>query len=159
MRAVSIRSSAFLQVLDVRPTLARGDHPVDEVLAAADALAPGGVVELIVPFEPRPLMQRLVEHGCTVQSFAPATAGDPWVVRAGKGGLAPLRDYADLEAPEPLERVLADVTALPPGTPYLARLPRNPVMLVPQLEARGLEHALTQRPDGSALLWARRAPA
>ena len=140
-------------VLDVRPVLARGEHPLAEALATVEALEEQGLLELVAPFEPRPLMAKLREAGCEVTS---ARQGDgTWLVRAGKGGLAPLEDYAELAPPEPMERVLAAVAALPPGAVFVARLPRDPLLVKPHLEARGLAWQVAVRPDGTAVLWVR----
>lgn len=145
--------SHCLCVLDVRPVLARGEHPLEEALAAAAALEEHGVLELVAPFEPRPLMAKLRGAGCEV-----ASARQPdgtWLVRAGKGALAPLEELAELTPPEPLERVLEAVAALPPGAVLVAHLPRDPLLLKPQLEARGLAWQVALRPDRSAVLWVR----
>lgn len=143
-----------LLVLDVRPTLARGAHPLVEVLAAADALAPQGVLELIAPFEPRPLMAKLRERGCEVTSHLEPDG--TWLVRAGHPRLAPLMPLAHLPAPEPMEQVLHAAARLAPGEVVTAHLPRDPQLLKPELSARGLTWCTAPRPDGTAVLWMRR---
>lgn len=140
-------------VLDVRPVIARGEHPLLEALAAAGALEERGVLELIAPFEPRPLMAKLRDAGCEVVSAQQADGS--WLVRAGKGSLPPLAEYAELTPPEPLERVLEAVSLLPPGAVFVAHLPRDPLLVRPQLEARGLAWQVALRPDRSAVLWVR----
>ena len=49
--------------LDVRPTLAAGGEPFDEIMRAIAALAPGEDLELIAPFEPMPLYDVLARRG------------------------------------------------------------------------------------------------
>jgi uncharacterized protein (DUF2249 family) len=139
--------------MDVRPVIARGEHPLVEVLAAADAMEPLEVLELIAPFEPRPLMARLRDVGCEVVSQRQDDG--TWLVRAGKGQLPPLEELTLLPAPEPLERVLESVSGLQPGAVFTAHLPRDPLLLKPHLDSRGLAWRVALRPDGSAVLWVR----
>ena len=49
--------------LDVRPILAMGEEPFGAILAAADLLPEGGVLELTAPFEPAPLYRVLAGRG------------------------------------------------------------------------------------------------
>jgi hypothetical protein len=65
-------------------------------------------------------------------------------------------DLRELEAPEPLERILAASSALPPGDDLLVRTPRFPRMLFPHLDARGLDWEAAECADQSALVWVRR---
>ncbi len=140
-------------MLDVRPTLARGDHPVEEVLAAAAALADDGVLEIIAPFEPRPLMRKLEAQGFSVAS---SEREGVWAVRVGKRPLPALLDSSELSPPEPMERTLEAAVALAPGAVLLALVPRVPRLLLPELEGRGFAVSVAERPDGTALVWVRR---
>jgi len=153
MAAVSERNCC-LEVLDVRPVIAKGEHPLAEVMTIAQALEPNGVLELIAPFEPRPLMARLRDAGCEVTSQHQPDG--TWLVRAGKDHLAPLEELTLLPAPEPLERVLEASARLLPGAVFTAHLPRNPALLTPHLEARGLRWKVAERPDGTAVVWVKR---
>jgi hypothetical protein len=169
-----------LAVFDVRPILATGEHPLSEVLARLEALAPTGVLEVVAPFEPRPLVRLLRERGMHVEALAPPgaeAAGDAsgescadahacapprvsadaptWVLRISPSPLPPLEELTQLEAPLPLERVLEACAALPAGRVYMAHLPRQPQLLVPHLERRGLEWHSAPRPDGTVVLWVR----
>jgi len=65
-------------------------------------------------------------------------------------------DLRDLEAPEPMERVLAATAGLAPGGTYAARVPRYPRLLLPRLEERGLHCEVVEEPDGTALVRVRR---
>lgn len=146
-------TGTYLALIDLRPAIARGDHPIGQVLAAVESLAPTGVLELVAPFEPRPMLERLRALDCEVS--ATHMPDGSWIVRIARGSLPPLDDLSDLAAPEPLERALAQCTGLAAGAVYCARLPRTPAMLLAQLDARGLEWRALERPDGSAVIWVR----
>lgn len=152
MRAVQSPSPTRLQIMDVRPTIAAGDHPIDAVMAASEALSPDGLLEIVAPFEPLPLMKKLAARGFHIGS---QRHSDAWIVQVAKRALPPTEDLTDLEPPEPLHRVLSAVSAIAPGAVYLARLPRTPAPLIAQLQARGIEYEVALRPDGSAVLWVR----
>ncbi len=47
------------RVLDVRPILAAGGEPLEEILAAAGGVPTGGSLVVIAPFEPVPLFGAL----------------------------------------------------------------------------------------------------
>lgn len=145
-----------LHVLDVRPILAAGRHPVDDVMVAVDALHDSGVLEIIAPFEPRPLVEKLRGGGCDVETRV--MPDGTWSVRIARVRLPPFADLTELEPPEPMEAVLRACAALTPGAVQTARLPRRPVLLFPQLVARGVRFEVAQRPDGTVLLWLQRGP-
>jgi TetR/AcrR family transcriptional regulator len=65
-------------------------------------------------------------------------------------------DLRDLEAPEPMERVLAATAQLAPGGTYAARVPRYPRLLLPRLEERGLLYEVIEEPEGTALVRVRK---
>ena len=65
-------------------------------------------------------------------------------------------DLRELEAPQPMERILLACAQLGAGEFYLARLPRVPVMLFPHLESRGLSWWVHEEADKSALVLIRR---
>jgi hypothetical protein len=65
-------------------------------------------------------------------------------------------DLRNLEAPEPMEKVLLACTQLSAGEFYLARVPRVPNLLFPHLESRGLRWWVQEEEDQSALLLVRR---
>jgi AcrR family transcriptional regulator len=141
---------ASLRVLDVRPLLQRGVDPLDTVLETIDGAGPGGVVKLSVPFRPAPLIALLGSRGHSVRD---ARVGPKdWAVEILCAGAPAPEDLTDLEAPEPLERVLRATSQLAPGQVYLARLPRNPRLLLPRLEERGLRWSVFDEADGTAFL-------
>ena len=61
-------------------------------------------------------------------------------------------DLRDLEAPEPMEKILLACSELGVGGFFLARLPRVPIMLFPHLEKRGLKWWVHEEQGHSALL-------
>lgn len=79
-----------------------------------------------------------------------------WSVAVLHAQAPEILDLRDLEAPEPLERILHAAAGLAPGAALLARTPRVPRMLLPQLERRGLEWRVGEEPDRSGLVWVRR---
>jgi hypothetical protein len=67
-------------------------------------------------------------------------------------------DLRDLEAPEPMEKILLACTHMAADEQYLAHLPHVPEPLFPHLEMRGLNWQVFEEPDGSALVLIRRTP-
>ncbi len=65
-------------------------------------------------------------------------------------------DLRDLEAPEPMEKVLLACSQLGAGEFFLAHLPRVPTLLFPHLETRKLNWWVHEEEDHSALLLIRR---
>ena len=49
--------------LDARPILASGEHPVERVISEASALNPGEIYEIITPFPPMPMIEKLSALG------------------------------------------------------------------------------------------------
>ncbi len=52
-----------VRTMDVRPALARGEHPLGDVVKAAEALAGEELLELTTPFEPAPLIDVVCKRG------------------------------------------------------------------------------------------------
>ena len=69
-----------------------------------------------------------------------------------------INDLRDLEAPEPLVRILTACTQLEGDEAYLAHLPHVPNPLFPHLETRGMQWKIFEEEDGSALVLIWRAP-
>jgi hypothetical protein len=140
--------------LDVRPILAAGSDPLGEILAQLRRLPPDGVMKLIAPFRPTPLLSLLAARGyrAGAREFAP----DCWGVEVLAESGPAIEDLRELEAPEPLERILEVSSELAPGEACAARTPRRPRLLLPRLEERGLDCEVYEEPDGTALVWVRR---
>ncbi len=54
--------------LDARPLLARGIHPLDQVQQECAALQPGEVFEIITPFPPAPMIEKMTAAGFEIHS-------------------------------------------------------------------------------------------
>ncbi len=144
-----------LMTLDVRPILASGRDPLADVLGALERLADDGALLLTAPFAPRPLVALLGGRG--YRTAVSGTDGVFEVEILAAGAPDPL-ELRELEAPGPLEAVLAASAELEVGAALIARVPRIPRMLLPHLDERGLGWTVVERSDGSALLHLRRAP-
>ncbi|MDX9905035.1 MAG: DUF1858 domain-containing protein [Bacteroidales bacterium] len=53
----------IVKTLDARPVIEQGGHPLGEVLTGVGDLKPGEIYELISPFLPAPLIERVVAQG------------------------------------------------------------------------------------------------
>ena len=53
----------IVKQLDARPIIEQGGHPLGDVLTDISDLAPGDIYELITPFLPAPLIERVVDQG------------------------------------------------------------------------------------------------
>ncbi|MBW2288576.1 MAG: DUF2249 domain-containing protein [Deltaproteobacteria bacterium] len=146
--------SRALVGLDVRPLIEAGHEPLAEILEALRCLPDDGVLKLLTPFRPVPLLSLLAsgDHRSNCREFEPGC----WSVEVLAPGAATPEDLLDLEAPGPLERILVATAELSPGESYTARTPRHPRMLLPRLEERGLKFEVYDELDGSALLHVRK---
>ncbi len=140
--------------LDVRPILAGGRDPLDDVLAAVARLRPGAALLLTVPFRPAPLITLLGGHGHSVH--ARILDNGACCVAVVARSTQDVAELIDLEPPEPLEATLVATAALEPGASWLGWLPRYPRMLMPLLDKRGLAWTVAEALDGRALLHVRR---
>ncbi len=68
-----------------------------------------------------------------------------------------INDLRNLEAPEPMERILSAGAQLGSEDIYLARLPHTPFPLFPLLENRGLNWQIHQEEDGCVLILIRKS--
>lgn len=153
--------------LDVRPILSRGEEPFGAIMAAVEALQPGQPLRMLAPFRPAPLFNVMINRGfdCadrqrddgvwevtfTPQGAGPADAGMA-PGSAPDAGFWPdpvlELDLIGLDAPEPLVRILEEISALPPGQVLFALLDREPMFLFPELAQRGHEWAGNFSADG-----------
>lgn len=144
----------FIESLDVRPLLSEGRDPLDTILAALERLPATGILKLTAPFRPSPLLLLLSGRGyrASAREEAPAV----WRVEAQPPDSPEILDLRELEAPEPLERILAATARLEAGDALIARVPRFPRLLLPHLEERGLAWEVHEEADGTALVHVRR---
>ncbi len=138
-----------LVVLDVRPNLAAGEEPIELILGAVEALGPGGVLRVIAPFRPTPLLALLRGRGHSVEVEG---AGGRWDVDIVIGGMPAIVDLRDLPAPEPLESILLATADLLPGGIHVARTPQVPELLFGRLRDRGLAFDHVDGPRG-CVVW------
>lgn len=143
-----------LRSLDVRPQIAAGRDPLDVILGAVEATSAEGLLVLTTPFRPRPLEALLGRKGHRVE--AREVGPKLWEVLVFGSAAQALKEWADLPAPEPMERCLEHLQTHPPGRVLLARVPRLPRLLLGAASARGWECWGAVCPDGSAIFAGRR---
>ena len=56
-------------------------------------------------------------------------------------------DNRGLQPPEPMVRILAEVGRLDPGDELVALMDREPLLLYPELERRGLSWEFEEKPE------------
>jgi len=54
--------------LDARPLLAQGIHPLEQVQKDCDTLQPGEIFEIITPFPPMPMIEKMADAGFQTHS-------------------------------------------------------------------------------------------
>ncbi len=153
--------------LDVRPVLAAGGEPFAQIMAAVADLPPGGGLRLIAPFRPVPLVDVMARRGFDARQ-SQRDDGD-WEVlftparRLPEPELAPgsaveavfwpdpaqSLDLTGLMPPEPMVRILSELEGMAPGQVLFALLDREPLLLFPELAARGHEWAGNRAPTGT----------
>ncbi len=141
-------SQSGLRALDVRPILDAGEDPLQAILTHVEQLPSPGVLELTVPFLPKPLLTLLKKRGMAVST---RTYKSLHLVQVCTEASEP-SDFRDLEAPQPMVQVLAGAEGLGPGEAFLARLPRMPHPLLEQLRSRNFSFETLLSPDESALV-------
>lgn len=153
--------------LDVRDELRRGDEPFARIMKAAKSLKRGFALRLRVPFEPVPLYsvlgargfghfsERLSEDDWRVwfwheknAAVPPSSPAPPEDDGAAHELDVPLLDVRGLEPPEPLERTLAALAALPHGRTLVHVNERVPRFLLQELERRGFDYEIREQGPG-----------
>ena len=56
-------ASRKTRTLDVRPLIARGDHPLQKIMETISTLGPADELVLLTPFLPSPLIEKLGSEG------------------------------------------------------------------------------------------------
>jgi uncharacterized protein (DUF2249 family) len=149
-------ATLFIDV-DVRPILQAGGEPFGAIMQALDGLAPNQGLRLLAPFKPVPLFGVMQSRGFVGEAreldgndwevlFRPATdvaaepAGVPAVADDGAWPAPVVQlDNRDLDPPEPMVRILAELERLQAGEVLSALLRRKPVFLFPELTSRGYQ--------------------
>lgn len=154
---------APVRELDARPALAAGQEPFAAIMGGFRALAPGEVLTVLAPFEPAPLRRLMGERGWETHaawdgdvcrcSFwrPPAPHAEPAEAaeleqRLVRGPDGARLDVRGLEPPEPLRLTLAAVSD-PANLPLLVVHHREPALLFPRLQERGLVWEVAHRDD------------
>jgi hypothetical protein len=126
----------------------------ERVLPALDSLPDDGALVVLSTFDSSAVTGLAAEYGYRSEGGGHAPGRWSLLIRHAKA--TDVLDLRELEAPEPLERILLETAKLGPGDVLMARTPRLPKMLLPQLERRGLEWAGYEEPDASGLVWIRK---
>lgn len=148
--------------VDAVPVIEAGGEPFAAIMDALRAVPVGGVARVRAPFEPSPLLALLGKRGwiahvtwegdvCLASFWRPPAADAPTAqaveldARLRDGVL----DVTDLAPPEPMRLVLA---ALDAGhLPLTVRHHREPALLFPKLQERGLVWQVTPT-DGAVMI-------
>lgn len=141
-------------VLDVRPILRSGGEPFGAIMGAVGRLAEGQRLKLYATFKPEPLFNVMASRGFNNEA-SPLEDGEWMVIFTPVGGEAgaaaeptadapetwpdPVHylDCSELDPPEPMVQILAQLEAMAAGEVLFALLGREPVFLFPELQARG----------------------
>lgn len=148
--------------IDVRPSLAAGREPFDDIMALACGAVVGGGLIIEAPFDPVPLRTTLAEQG--FETFAERIGAGHWRLQclrqrepkvtppargSAAGGAAVWReadgvhiDVRGLSAPAPLVAIVRLIESGEHAGTIIAHLDRNPVHLYPELAERNWSAAL-----------------
>ncbi len=162
--------------LDVHPDLRSGGEPLPRTLRAVAQLRPDQPLRLLTTFEPTPFYAALGRKGFG-HAATRRGAGDWEILFTPSGPLSsdtrgrrpapnhaaaaspavwpPPKDFLDnrgLQPPEPVNRILKALEHLASGEVLEAINEREPMLLYPELEARGAEIRGEKRPEGSVRL-------
>lgn len=171
---VPAASSSAPYFLDVRPALAEGREPLDDILNMARRVPDGETLTLEVPFNPIPLRQMLNEAG--FQDDAHQISPGHWRVvfrrtsepRKEAPGEARIWHTADsihidvrnLSPPEPMVEILKLLDSCPAVSAVVVHHEQDPVFLYPELDARGWSYRLEQDNSAGVILrLSRKVPA
>lgn len=119
-----------------------------------EALPIGCVLEMELAFDPNELVDSL--GGRAAGAIIRKVARRRWALLLQSPEGPQLMDLTDLEAPEPMERILEAVADLEPGASLTAHTPCFPRPLLAQLDRRGLDWEAVEAADESGLVWVRR---
>jgi hypothetical protein len=140
--------------LAVLETDAEPAAALEQIAQRLGELAADGLLSVTLPYDPAALAAELAERGHRASTERSGRAS--FVLDVAGPGAPEVLDLRELEAPEPLERLLEASARLVPGASLLARTPRFPRMLLPQLERRALDWEVCEEPAGSGLVHVRR---
>lgn len=142
------------EIIEVELGDEAGEALQKRVLAAIDANPAASVLILRAAHEPVGAAEAAVERGWRCDSGSCLRRA--WSIALTPPALPPILDCREMEAPEPLERILLEASKLAPGEALAARTPLFPKMLLPQLERRALVWEGYREPDESGLILIRK---
>ena len=121
-----------------------------QLLAAVEEMPDNSILKLTAPNRPVDLIELLQSRGYRVN--VRQWQNNDWDVEVLASRTPDIVDLREMEAPEPMQRILTICTGMGKNDSYLARLPHVPSMLFPHLVARGLAWRVHEEQDQSALL-------
>lgn len=68
-------STRVVKTLDASPLLAQGIHPLEQVIGETASFASGDIFEIITPFVPHPMMEKMKDLGFLTWSMADVSSG------------------------------------------------------------------------------------
>lgn len=162
--------------LDVRETLASGKDPLNLILGKVKSVQTGQALKIINTFEPVPLIKMLEKKGytvyadvisndlvetyfykgydkgdITVEPSGNAETGWEEVMQRFHNKLVTL-DVRELEMPQPMLTILAELDQLPDETALYVYHKRIPVFLLPELTDRKFDYRINEIGDGEVHL-------
>lgn len=151
MRAERRADPVFERIRHARADASAPEAAYAFVRSHLQALPAGCALEIEFDFDPSSLLDELAEHGALARCRK--TARRRWLLSLQPPGDRALIDLCDLEAPVPMERILAAAADLKPGHGLIARTPCFPNPLLAELDHRGLDWEAAESSDSSALVW------
>jgi len=146
--------SLYFLIFDFRKPVDNAEAGEQKLLAALEKMPDNGILKLTAPNRPVDLIELLQSRGYRVN--VRQWQNNDWDVEVLASRTPDIVDLREMEAPEPMQRILTICTGMGKDDSYLARLPHVPTMLFPHLAARGLAWCVHEEQDHSALLMVRR---
>jgi len=159
----SISKDNLTVCLDVRPILANGNDPFNEIMAVVQKLEKGQTLQIINTFQPIPLINKLENNGykswteqpeigvyhtffkkeeVLTSNFENKNVEESLKFEACyKSFIGKLKsiDVRHLEMPEPMTTILEELEHLPESFALFVDHKKVPQFLLPELEERGFE--------------------
>lgn len=173
------KEAEIIYELDVRPILAGGEDPFNKIISTLDKLAPGTTLKIINTFEPIPLIKILTKKG---YEYFSESDGDGIIfsyfkkvmpvpethnviteknntnekefeklLNVYKDALIKI-DVRNLEMPQPLVKILAQLDTLPEKHLLFVQHKKVPQFLFPELLERNCKWAIKEVDEGNVQL-------
>ena len=175
-----VETAQVVEVLDVRPAMARGEEPFHAIMKTASSVPPGSAFRLLVGFEPLPLYDALAKLGfdhwtsrrddCWSVSFyrdrearqpraTPATSEPAMFDPNRDAATAEVSiDVSELVPPEPMIKILRALEALPADGRLLVHHVRRPIHLYDRLDEMGYVHETRELNPGQVEILIQKQP-